>query len=118
MGYTAADYQAALLFNDKQAGECAAPAGGGQADDVGQAGSVGSWVCRHLVRGRSKLQLPALRRPARSPDTPHASPINLRPAATAMIAHKVTPDTTIGAEVVRDLAAGTTSFAAGAHSSA
>lgn len=34
-------------------------------------------------------------------------------AATALLAHKVTADTTIGAEVVRDLAANTTTFAAG-----
>ena len=35
-------------------------------------------------------------------------------AATALLAHKVTVDTTIGAEAVRDLAAGgATSFAAG-----
>jgi voltage-dependent anion channel protein 2 len=52
LGYTAVDYQAALLFNDRQ-------------------------------------------------------------AATALIAHKVAADTTIGAEVVRDLAAGTTTFATG-----
>lgn len=52
LGYTASDYQAALLYNDKQ-------------------------------------------------------------AATALVAHKVTGDTTIGAEVVRDLAAGTTTFATG-----
>ncbi|KAI3434810.1 hypothetical protein D9Q98_002867 [Chlorella vulgaris] len=34
-------------------------------------------------------------------------------AATALIAHKVTADTTLGAEVVRDLANGTTTFATG-----
>lgn len=45
----------------------------------------------------------------------HALHPPTRAAATAMVAHKVSPDTTIGAEVVRDLAAGTTSFAAGAH---
>jgi len=36
-------------------------------------------------------------------------------AATALLSHRVTSDTTIGAEVVRDLAANTTSFAAGEH---
>lgn len=52
VGYTASDYQAALLYNDAQ-------------------------------------------------------------KATALLSHRVTADTTIGAEVVRDLAANTTSFAAG-----
>lgn len=50
-----------------------------------------------------------------SPSPPHPRTLHptLFPAATALVAHKVTVDTTIGAEVVRDLAANTTTFAAG-----
>jgi hypothetical protein len=49
------------------------------------------------------------------PLNPHPTP---NPAATALIAHKVAADTTIGAEVVRDLAAGTTTFATGERAAA
>lgn len=42
------------------------------------------------------------------------SPRPARAAVTGLLAHNVTPDTKIGAEVVRDLGAGTTTFAAGA----
>jgi hypothetical protein len=47
-----------------------------------------------------------------TPQTTPLSPIYVA-AATALIAHKVTADTTLGAEVVRDLANGTTTFATG-----
>ena len=108
VGYTAADYQAALLYNDAQKG------GWGAARAAGGRWAAAARVPAACCRDPSSLPSPLL------PD-PHALPLTRSfpllfccPAATAMVAHKVTADTTIGAEVVRDLAANTTSFAAGA----
>lgn len=55
--------------------------------------------------------------PAHTHSVPNTAPNTARaplPAVTGLVAHNVTPDTRIGAEVVRDLAKGTTTFAAGA----
>jgi hypothetical protein len=117
VGYTASDYQAALLYNDAQKGGCLVVTV--QHDSALRSPACSTACCwpscglqGHQVDRCTRW--PAHFRPAMYAADLYCALVTCLPAtATALLSHRVTADTTIGAEVVRDLAANTTSFAAG-----